>query len=295
MTELKKIEMIRRLAGPASPIGDDCAVLEWPGSREDFLVTTDLFLEDVHFLRRTHGPADAGRKALARGLSDIAAMGGTPRWCFVSLALAAWADEKWLRGFYAGLLALARRNGVELAGGDLARDRRLACDVTVIGSVPRGKALRRSGAKAGDGIYVSGVLGGSSLGLLNRRGKEWKRHLHPEPRLELGRYLRGKATACMDLSDGLSIDLHRLCVESGLAAVLDRPLPVFHGAGLDQALHGGEDYELLFTAPSGKRIPALWGGLPLTRIGTMESGKAGAIDFFGQKLKPKGYDHFQQL
>ncbi len=294
MTELSKIELIRRLAGPVSKIGDDCAVLAWPGSRQDLLVTTDLFLEDVHFQRSTHGPADVGRKALVRGLSDVAAMGGTPRWCFVSLALSVWADEKWLRGFYAGLLALARRHGVELAGGDLARDRRLACDITVIGVVPRGKALRRGGAQAGDAIYVSGLLGGSALGLLSRQGKEWKRHLHPEPRLELGRYLRGKASACMDLSDGLSIDLHRLCLESRLSAVLDRPLPVFSGANLDQALHGGEDYELLFTVPAGRRLPELWRGLPLTRIGTMESGKPGSVEFFGHKLKPLGYDHFRK-
>jgi len=292
MNELDIVRLIRRMAGKGTPIGDDCAVLKLPGPRQDLLVTTDMLLEDVHFRRNTHGPAELGRKALARGLSDIAACGGTPRACFVSLAAPRWADQRWIRGFYSGLLALARATKTQLAGGDLARQKKLACDIVVLGSVPRGKALTRRGARAGDGLYVSGELGGAALGLTTGRGSAWKRHVNPEPRLSLGRYLRGRATACMDLSDGLSIDLHRLCQESGLAAVVDRPLPVFHGANLDQALHGGEDYELLFT--SSKRIPAVWRGLPLTRIGTMQKGRTGEVEFFGRPLKPKGYDHFQR-
>jgi thiamine-monophosphate kinase len=291
MNELEMVRLIRRMAGASSPIGDDCAALPMSGSRQDLLVTTDMLLEDVHFRRNTHGPAELGRKALARGLSDIAACGGTPRACFVSLAAPNWADQKWIRSFYSGLLALARSTRTQLAGGDLARQEKLACDIAVLGSVPRGKALTRAGARAGDGIYVSGVLGGSALGLATGQGAAWKRHIRPEPRLELGRYLRNRATACMDLSDGLSIDLHRLCVESGLAAVVDRPLPVFHGANLDQALHGGEDYELLFT--SSKRIPGVWRGLPLTRIGTMQEGRPGKMEFFGLPLKTQGYDHFR--
>lgn len=294
MGEVALVEMIRRLAGERSGIGDDCAVLRMPGSRQELIATTDMLLEGVHFRRATHGPADLGRKALARGLSDIAAMGGTPMWCLVSLAAPPWATREWMGRFFRGLLARARSAGTHLAGGDLALHKLLAIDIVVLGSVPAGKALRRGGAKAGDAIYVSGVLGGSALGLETRSGAAWKRHLRPEPRLELGRWLRGRATACMDVSDGLSLDLHRLLRESGVAGVVDRPLPVFHGASLDQALHGGEEYELLFTTPANKRIPAIRQKLPLTRIGTVVNGKPGEMEFFGRRLEPKGYDHFKK-
>src|SRR6185369_1711169 len=142
------------------------------------------------------------------GLSDIAAMGGEPRFCLLSLALAPWTDPRWVDRFYAGLL----KAGVPLVGGDLGHADKLACDIVVCGAVPRGKALRRDGARAGDSIYVSGRLGGSALGLATRSGVAWKRHTYPEPRLTLGQYLRRElgATAAMDLSDGLSLDLRRL-------------------------------------------------------------------------------------
>src|SRR5262249_12100836 len=159
---------------------------------------TDLFVENVHFRRATHRPEDAGWKALARGLSDIAAMGGEPRFCLLSLAVAPWTDRRWIDGFYRGLLGLADRAGAPLIGGDLGHAGELACDIVVCGGVPRGAALRRDGARAGDAIYVSGRLGGSALGLATARGASWKRHLRPEPRLSLGRYLRGRATAAMD-------------------------------------------------------------------------------------------------
>ncbi len=218
------------------------------GASEDLLFTTDLLVEDVHFRRETHRAADIGWKALARGLSDIAAMGGEPRFCLVSLALAPWNDARWLDGFYRGLLQLAAREKTVLAGGDLGRAAKTTCDIVVCGAAPRGKWLRRDGARAGDAIYVSGELGGSALGLETGKGVARRRHLRPEPRLALGRYLRARlnATAAMDLSDGLSLDLHRLCKASGLSAEIEAP-PVFRGATLAQALHGGEDYELLFT------------------------------------------------
>jgi len=252
-------------------IGDDCAIVR-PRTGFDLLVTTDFLIEDVHFLRK-HSPEDVGWKTLARGLSDIAAMGGDPRWCLVSLALPRWAKSNWVSRFYDGLF----EHGVPLVGGDLSRADRVLADIVVLGEIPCGKALRRDSAGEGDAIFVSGEL-----------GKPW--HQRPKPRLDLGRWLRGRATACMDLSDGLSIDLHRMCIESGVAAIVDRPLPVSHGATIEQALHGGEDYELLFTTRA--RL-SRFAGLPLTRIGTVVKGKPGSITFFGQPLEPKGYDHFR--
>lgn len=256
--------IVRWLATMSPAIGDDCAVL--PNGRNDLLVTTDQFIEDVHFRRKTHRAGDVGWAALARGLSDIAAMGGEPKYAFVSLALPVWADRRWLRGFYRGLLALARREGVELAGGDMSQATKLYCDCVVIGECSRGKALLRSGAKPGDSIYVSGQL-----------GRPRKR---PQPRVDVGRMLRGVATACMDLSDGLSVDLARLCEASKVGAHLDS-IPMARGATLRDALHRGEDYELLFTSPKALEFP---------RIGRVIAEKG--ITLMGQTLPPLGYDHF---
>ncbi len=292
-------ERIRRLApagGLVLGIGDDCAIVRPRGCAEDLLFTTDMLIERTHFRRDTHSPEDVGWKALARGLSDIAAMGGEPRFCLVSLALAPWSDGRWMDGFYRGLLRLARQTGTALAGGDLSHSTRVACDIVVCGAVPRGAALRRDRARPGDGVYVSGRLGVSALGLATRRGGAWRRHLRPQPRLALGRYARTtlRATAAMDLSDGISLDLHRLCLASGTSAEIAAP-PVYRGASLRQALHGGEDYELLFTVPPLVRVPARFEGVPLTRIGTMRKGPAGAVLLNGEPLEPLGYDHFRFL
>jgi len=249
-----------------------------------------MLLEGVHFRRETHTARDAGWKALARGLSDIAAMGGTPSFCLLSLALPGWVDRRWINGFYDGLLAHA----TPLAGGDLARADRLMCDIVVAGTVPRGQALRRDGARAGDAIYVSGALGGSALGLETRRGRAWSLHKRPQPRLELGRFLRERlhATAAMDLSDGLSMDLYRLAKASGLAAEISMP-PVYPGASAHQALHGGEDYELLFTVRPDVKAPPEYEGVPLTRIGTMRRGRAGLVKLDGVELERLGWDHLR--
>ncbi len=297
--EWQLTERIRRLApsgGMVLGIGDDCAIYRPKGSNEDLLFTTDLLIEETHFLRDTHRPEDVGWKALARGLSDIAAMGGEPRFCLVSLAPAKWTADRWVDGFYRGLLRLAAESGTALAGGDLSHGERVMCDIVVCGSVPRGLALRRDGARAGDAIYVSGALGGSALGLATHRGKAWRRHLRPEPRLALGKLARTKlqATAAMDLSDGLSLDLHRMCLASKLSAEIAMP-PLARGASAEQALHGGEDYELLFTAPARVRVPRTLEGVALTRIGTMRKGTAGAVLLNGELLEPLGYDHFRHL
>lgn len=302
-SEQEFIGRILRRANPPGPgivlgIGDDCAIFRPRGGREDLLFTTDLLIEDVHFRRATHSAADAGWKALARGLSDIAAMGGEPRFFLLSLAVADWADQRWVDGFYSGLRRLARRAGVTLAGGDLARGSKLTCDIVVCGAVPRGQALRRDGARHGDAIYVSGKLGGSALGLAEGPSGSrpaWRRHLRPEPRLALGRFLRERlsATAAMDLSDGLSIDLWRLCVASKVSARIELP-PRFPGANGKQALHGGEDYELLFTVPPRTRVPARWEGLALTRIGIVHKGPRAVVLLDGAPLEPLGYDHFRR-
>jgi thiamine-monophosphate kinase len=274
-------------------IGDDCAIYRPRGSADDLLFTTDLFLEGIHFLRETHKAADVARNALVRSLSDISAMGGSPRFCLLSVCLPAWASDRWIDDFFETVTSVASRYQTVLAGGDLARGETFACDVTVCGAVPRGTALLRSGARNGHEIYVSGTLGGSALGLASGKGKAWKRHLNPEPRLALGRFLRERlrATAAIDISDGLSLDLERVCLASAIAADIVDP-PRFPGATAEQALHGGEEYELLFLVRAGTRVPAQFEGLPLTRIGIAAAGPAGEVRLGGKPLAIGGFDHF---
>jgi thiamine-monophosphate kinase len=272
-------------------IGDDCAIYRPRGSADDLLFTADLSIEGVHFTLETHKPADVAYIAVARSVSDIAAMGGSPRFTLASVSTG--AADSLPTAFFDALARFAQDFGAPLAGGDLARSDRAFCDITVCGAVPRGMALRRNGARAGHEIYVSGLLGGSALGLEARKGKAWKRHVRPEPRLELGEFLRARlrATSCMDLSDGLSLDLRRICLASGVAAEITDP-PRFPGASFEQALHGGEDYELLFTVRPGTRVPARLNRLPLTRIGTIIEGSPGEVRCNGRRLEPLGYDHF---
>ncbi|MBI3209924.1 MAG: thiamine-phosphate kinase [Candidatus Solibacter usitatus] len=298
MNENSVIEHIRKKARLKSEvamgIGDDCAIYR-PRKGEELLFTTDFVIEGRHFRRDTHTARQVGYKALARSLSDIAAMGGSPEFCLVGLA--APADSQWIDGFYDGLFALAAKTGTSLAGGDLSRSETIICDVMVCGSAATGTALRRGGAKPGDALYVTGALGGSAHGLATGKGLAWKKHLRPEPRLAIGQLLRLKygATACIDLSDGLSTDLARLCKASGLCADLGDTLPFFRGATIEEALHGGEDYELLFTVPGKRRIPVEIAGVPITRIGSVEKGPAGRI--FGEKREfeiiAAGFDHFE--
>lgn len=264
--------IIRKLRRRASLIGDDCAVIQ-PPANQDLLFTTDFSIEGVHF-RLESTPEEIGYRALARSLSDIAAMGGKPLYCLISIALAPWTDESWIDGFYRGVHTLLRKTKTGLAGGDISHANQFVCDVMVYGSVARGKALLRSGARPGDKIYVSGPLGG------------WSHKPVVVPRLDIGRKLIGKATACMDISDGLALDLHRLCTASRVAAELET-VPLLKGANLEQALHDGEDYELLYTARPGVRVPGIL-------IGTITKGKPGALKYRGKALSPTGYDHTQQ-
>jgi thiamine-monophosphate kinase len=275
MNELELVDRLRKMSGKGRGvirgIGDDCAVFR-PQAGEDLLLKTDQLIEGVHFPKSMR-PQDVGERALARALSDIAAAGGDPRCCLVALAVPRAKSGPWILSFFRGLLRLADRTRTVLAGGDLSVDDKVHCSVMVVGAVRRGKALTRAGARPGDLLYLSGRL-----------GKPWDRRI--EPRLALGRKLAAKATACIDLSDGLSLDLHRLCKESRVAAQVDR-VPIFRGASLERALHGGEDYELLFTQDPRVKPPA-----GVSRIGTIVRGSAGTVWFEGKKLAPRGYDHF---
>ena len=272
-------------------IGDDCAVLRVPPGAE-LAVTTDLLLETIHFRRDWHSPESAGHRCLARGLSDLAATGAQPLAAFLSLAIPRDLARGWSDRFLDGLLALAAAHGVPLAGGDTAEAPAIegralfSADITLLGAVPRGRALLRAGARAGDRIYVTGALGGAAaeLALLAARPSRYLRlrtavpnhpQLFPEPRLAQGRALRRLATAAIDLSDGLSTDLHHLCEASGLRAELEVACIPVHPLALASedsqllALHGGEDYELLFTARPGTRVPRSVAGIPTTAIGRM--------------------------
>lgn len=342
-------------------IGDDCAVLRF-GAGNEVLVTTDFSLEGIHFRREWHAAEAVGHRCLARGLSDIAAMGGEPVAAFLSLALPRDLPQAWVRRLVRGLIGLAERHGVTLAGGDTAEspDGVLA-DIIVLGTAPKGKAVRRSGARVGDRIFVSGELGGSAAAVAEMRARSardsvrktarrrsaqdssllslrdprlkpgptktgsvrndalikndgtlpgitpagYLRHFYPEPRIEVGRVLRerGLASAMIDLSDGLSTDLAHICEESGVGAEIASALIPRAWVGkparkvdLGLALHGGEDYELLFTAPAGKKVPARIGGVALTEIGVITRAKGIFVrneKGVGYALEVRGWEHFR--
>ena len=296
---MRELELIARIrageralgAGVQVGIGDDCAVLRVPRGCE-MVVTTDLFLEGRHFRRDWHSAESAGHRCLARGLSDIAAMGAKPMAAFLSLALPVGFEVGWVDGFLGGLRGLAERFGVTLAGGDTAQapGAEVLADIVLTGAVPRGKALLRSGARVGDGVYCTGRLGGSAVELAGMmagaRGTRGAQSF-PEPRVAVGLWLRRIASACMDLSDGISTDLRHLCEASGVGAELTG-VPVATGATLAQALHGGEDYELLFSA--GGKVPGRIAGVEVTRIGTLVEGVG--VRFRGEELRAGGWEHF---
>jgi thiamine-monophosphate kinase len=281
MREDQIVARIRKLAETGTRnrsiikgIGDDCAILR-PRANEDLVFTTDFVLEGRHFLLDRESAADIGRKALTRSLSDLAAMGGEPLFCLVSLAVPGELADKWVREFYKGLLGLAAKYSVTLAGGDLSRFDRVIADVMCCGRVPRGKAMMRSVAKPGEAIYVTGALGSPA---------------RKDARVTQGIALRRAGVkAAMDISDGLVIDLHRMCVASKVEAELD-DIPVADGASLYDALYRGEDYELVFTARSRSRLSLD----ALLRIGTIRKGKPGEIRLQGKRLRIKGWDHFDE-
>jgi thiamine-monophosphate kinase len=322
------IAQIRRMAGPSirgrnggrnravlTGIGDDCAVLRLLAGR-DSLVTTDFTLEGIHFRRDWHPPESVGHRCLARGLSDIAAMGGEPVAVFLSLALPRDLAQSWVGRFARSLISLAEKHGATVAGGDTAESPDgILADIIVVGTVPKGKTILRSGAKAGDGIFVSGELGGSAAAVVKMRGqrgrekvkaRDFVRHFYPEPRVDLGRVLRekGLASAMIDTSDGLSTDLAHICDESGVGAEIDSSMIPRACVGkparevdLDLALHGGEDYELLFTAPHGKRVPRHVAGVAITQIGRVTRSRGIFVrnpEGLGYELHPRGWEHFRK-
>jgi thiamine-monophosphate kinase len=307
-------------------IGDDCALIG-PRAGEELAVTTDLSIAGRHFRLDWHPPEAIGHRALARGLSDLAAMGARPVAAFLSLGLpreltlATGRRPAWVERFLDGLLDLALACKTPLAGGDLAESPLAVADIVLIGSVPRGRALLRSGARPGDQLCVTGALGGAAAGLAglselanaakSRPGPPRipKRldallapHLYPQPRIAQGLWMvrHRLASAAIDLSDGLSTDLAHLCAESGVAAEIEAALvPLHPGATFDQALNGGEDYELLFTAPPSARIPRGIAGVPITKIGRIVKPRPGqpAITLLTSRgrepLEPQGWEHFR--
>ncbi len=324
MAEKALIAQIRRRAKAGrnaavlTGIGDDCAVLRMSrhsGKPVDMLITTDFSLEGVHFRRDWHSPESIGHRCLARGLSDIAAMGGEPVAAFLSLALPRNVSPSWVNGFTDGLVSLAEKYAVTLAGGDTAEslDGVLA-DIIVVGAVPKGKAVLRTGARPGDRIYVSGELGGSAAAVWKMRkdkkpiqkpnSREFHRHFFPDPRIALGRVLRqrGLISAMIDTSDGLSTDLVHICEESGVGAEIQEELIPRASVGrplkavdLDLALHGGEDYELLFTAPESKKMPSRIVGTAITLIGHITPGRKIFLKQSNKaksELKAGGWEHF---
>ncbi len=330
LSEKKLIQQIRRSArrgkdrdsdkdkSVVTGIGDDCAVLRVPPGHE-LLVTSDFSIEQVHFQRDWHSPELVGRRCLTRGLSDIAAMGGEPRAAFLSLAVPSDVPQKWVDRFLKGLLDLAREFRVPLAGGDTAQSAGgIQADIVVVGSVPKGKAVLRSGAKAGDQIYVTGELGGSAAALtrlMESKPVLGAKHFRqsymqslPLARVAVGRWLRQRrvASAMIDLSDGLSTDLEHICEESHVGAEIKAEAIPRAQAGrrkkelgkkrvaLELALHGGDDYELLFT--SSATVPFKIAGVRVTRIGrtTQSAGmRLIGVDGKARPLKAKGWEHFK--
>jgi len=287
-------------------VGDDCALLR-PDAGLDLAVTTDMLVEGRHFLPDAE-PRALGHKALAVNLSDLAAMGATPRWVTLALALPA-VDAQWLEAFSAGLFALAARYNVDLVGGDTTRGAARTISITAIGEVPPGLAIERAGARPGDDVWVSGELGGAALGLARPEIAEAAKRLHaPEPRVELGERLRRLAHSAIDVSDGLAGDLAHILERSNVGASVEyaripkcAAFGKLNDAELEKncVLSGGDDYELAFTAPRAHR-PELESlarelGLALTRIGSIHGGdqRLTVLDAQGKPLAHRGgFDHF---
>lgn len=290
-------------------IGDDSAVVNI-SSGQQLLVTTDLCIENVHFRRAWHPAPSVGHRCLTRGLSDIAAMGGAPLACFLSLGLPPRLPQRWVDQFLEGFLRLARRFGVVLAGGDIAAAPVITADIVVTGQVPSGSALLRSGARLGDRIYVTGELGSSGAVLkqlyAGRRVRPTasSRHFYPLPRIAVGQWLRHRrlATSMIDVSDGISVDLAHICQESHTVAdIIAKRIPVADGATLDLALHAGDDYELLFTAGAKTELPGKIAGVDVTEIGVIHRRKdyLPAIRIIddnerSRALRSGGWQHFRE-
>lgn len=299
-------------------IGDDAALLR-PRRGGETVLTCDWFLQGTHFLLDRHPPDSVGWKCLARAASDLAAMGAEPRCFLLSMALPAEATGSWLSEFLRGLQAASRKLECPAAGGDTTRHEKVLINVTVIGECRRGNAVLRNGAKPGDAVFVSGRLGQAEYGLrlmrsgrgrINPRDARLRKHLYPQPRLAIGTWLAQQrlATAMMDLSDGLSADLPRLCEASGVGARVEaKRIPAVKLSlldakkydALDLALHGGDDYELIFTVDREdiRRIPRSIAGTPLILIGEVLNDRRICLanqDGAEAPLARKGWDPFRK-
>lgn len=289
---------------PVGP-GDDCAVLA--PSRGPLCVTTDCVVEDVHFTRASFSAEDIGHKALAVNLSDVASMGATPRWFLCSLALPKDFPLAHLSGLARGMAALAREHRIDLVGGNFTSARELSVTITATGELSR-PPLTRSGARPGDGLYVSGTLGDARLGLAHlraglTRSAAVRRQRRPQPRVALGQLASRFASAALDVSDGLAQDLGHLCTASQVRATVELArLPmsavVRRELGPEGALAGGEDYELLLAVPSRRgrafEQACVRAGHVVTRVGEVSRGSGWVIvDEDGRAVRrPGGFDHF---
>lgn len=289
--------------GVTTGIGDDGAVLQ-PDPGRELVVVIDTLVSGVHFPDGID-PFDIGYRAVAVNLSDIAAMGGRPRWMTLALTLPV-ADEDWLERFAEGLHAAAAEHAVSLVGGDTTYGKTLVVSVQITGDVPTGKALLRSGARAGDQIYVTGTVGDAAAGLELLSGSTPERNLaarflRPNARVAYGQTLLDVATAAIDLSDGLFADLGKLLEASGVGGVIElEHLPISEAlrASFDLdtcrqfALAGGDDYELCFTSAT---PPPQGVGLAVTRIGTVTKSEKLVCRLEGELVpfEDRGYRHFQ--
>jgi thiamine-monophosphate kinase len=311
----------------AEGIGDDCAVVR-PDPGRDLVMTCDAQIENVHFRTEWISARRLGSRVAAVNLSDVAAMGGAPRWALCGLSIPGDTDVAWVEELYTGLRATLEGAGAALVGGNTARlDGARQIDLFLVGDVASGRALLRSGARPGDALFVTGELGGSAAGLaaLAERiaGVEPRhaeaaiaRHLEPTARVREGMALAatGLVTACVDLSDGLAADARRIAEESGVGVRLDAGLiPISRSAvaigvalgrePIELALYGGEEYELLFTADIAaeaelRAAVAAVGGVPLRRIGAIAPGPPGvslARDGAMRELPGAGFDHFSPI
>jgi len=281
-------------------IGDDAALLELPPGHS-VVCCSDLMAEDTHFIRTLH-PADSiGYKAVAVNVSDVGAMGGIPMHFVISLAAPGDLELAWVDDFYAGVQKACRDFNVSLVGGDTSSSKSIFVDVAMIGRVRTGAAVRRSGARVGDNIYVTGTLGASTRGLnrlqsgISASDPAVKRHLYPTPRHRVGAAVVDRAHAMIDVSDGLSSDLAHIVSESGVSArIYSERLPTAPGASEAEALHGGEEYELIIVASD---LPSQIEDIPVTRIGEIiQSADADEIRLVGPSgdsvLAPRGWDHY---
>lgn len=304
--DLIKRHFTRQAPGALLGVGDDCALLDVSKGRV-LAVSTDMLVCGTHFFADAD-PFLLGHKTLAVNLSDLAAMGAIPRWATLAISLPE-ADEDWLERFSAGFFALANQYGVDLVGGDTTRGPLNLC-VTIFGEVEAGCALRRSGAKVGDEIWVSGVLGDAALALAHLEGRVVLTEsefaacapaLHqPEPRVSLGQSLLGIASSAIDISDGLLGDMTHILEASAVGAVIEcSKVPVsmtlkpFFAQPLGRrcALSGGDDYELCFTAPVSRHDQIAAISQQLTCIGHIVEGR-GIRDEAGKTIEADGYEHF---